>query len=597
MKFPSFEEVLAETKKAIIRFPLASLCAIVGTILFLMVINLKPTDKEIYPWIKSIGTCMIGLPLFFSIHLFVEKNKIMGQKKVLFLFGGAAILLLAFLTFQLSQRFETKTSVFRFFIWLISAHLMVSISAFQSKIEKNGFWQINKLMFLRFMSSAFFSLVLFLGLAGALLSIKALFEIKIDEKLFMYLWIILAGIFNTFYFMAGIPDDINSLQNESTYPKGLRIFAQFILIPLVFIYLIILYLYGGKIILQGHLPIGWVSNLILTFCVFGILALLLIYPLRNDEKHLWIKTYFRAYFIAILPLIILLFVSVLKRIHDYGITEWRYIGFVLGCWLLILSFYFLISKCKNIFYIPFSLLIIGILGTTGFWNMFQASKYSQSKRLEKILVSHKILKNGKIDCTLPQKKLADPETESLESIVDYLVDQKHYTILFSFFDKKCTPTDSTSFEILNKIPIAWMNNYNKNSYTQNFDIYFNNQLQKQIAIDGYKYIYPQLELYQSYEEAVQNNPTNFIFRDNQIYFYNNNKIQFVYNIEPFVKEIIKNNKKDGSTLNIEKETFVDIKTKENKLFRVIFHNLNIESENENDPNLKIQRLNISVLEK
>ncbi|MBK8672285.1 MAG: DUF4153 domain-containing protein [Bacteroidetes bacterium] len=73
----------------------------------------------------------------------------------------------------------------------------------------------------------------------------------------------------------------------------MRIFAQFILMPLVIIYLVILYLYGGKIIFKVIYQIGWVSNLILTFSVFGILALLLIYPLRNDEKHLWIKSYFR----------------------------------------------------------------------------------------------------------------------------------------------------------------------------------------------------------------------------------------------------------------------------------------------------------------
>ncbi|MBK8672284.1 MAG: DUF4153 domain-containing protein [Bacteroidetes bacterium] len=66
-----------------------------------------------------------------------------------------------------------------------------------------------------------------------------------------------------------------------------------------------------------------------------------------------------------MPLIALLFVSIMKRINDYGITEWRYIGFVLGCWLLILSIYFIFSKSKNIFYIPFSLFIICILGTTG----------------------------------------------------------------------------------------------------------------------------------------------------------------------------------------------------------------------------------------
>ena len=595
MKFPSFYEVSQETQKALFRFPIASLCATIGTVLSILLVNYEPSETEIFPWIKSIGTCLIGLPLFFSIHLYVEKNGIVSNKKVAFLLGGALILLFAFLTFQLHPRFESPTSLFRFFIWLIAAHLLVSMSAFQNKGEKIGFWQINKLMFLRFAGSAFFSLVLFLGLAGALLSIKALFEIEIDEKWYAYLWIFLAGIFNTFYFMAGIPDDINSLQTETPYPKGLRIFAQFILMPLVIIYLVILYLYGGKIIFQGHLPIGWVSNLILTFSVFGILALLLIYPLRNDEKHLWIKSYFRAYFIAILPLIALLFVSIMKRINDYGITEWRYIGFVLGCWLLILSIYFIFSKSKNIFYIPFSLFIICILGTTGFWNMFQTTKFSQVKRLEHLLSVNKILQNEKIDCNLPQKKLKAEEAESIGSIVNFLVDQKHYSALFPYFDKNCLPLDSTAYEIINKIPYVASDNYKPYTYNT-IEINFNNQVQKQINIEGFKYIYPQLELYQGYEENIPDIPISIIFKDHEILFYKNKKLQFNYNILPFTQEIIKKNKENG-LINIDKETFVDIKNKDNQSFRIIFNNIFIEKDLMDETFLNIQHINISVLEK
>ncbi|MBK9634275.1 MAG: hypothetical protein IPO64_07090 [Bacteroidetes bacterium] len=149
MKFPSFYEVSQETQKALFRFPIASLCATIGTVLSILLVNYEPSETEIFPWIKSIGTCLIGLPLFFSIHLYVEKNGIVSNKKVAFLLGGVLILLFAFLTFQLHPRFESPTSLFRFFIWLIAAHLLVSMVPFKTKVKKIGFCEINKLMFLR----------------------------------------------------------------------------------------------------------------------------------------------------------------------------------------------------------------------------------------------------------------------------------------------------------------------------------------------------------------------------------------------------------------------------------------------------------------
>ncbi|MBK6340442.1 MAG: hypothetical protein IPF63_12910 [Bacteroidetes bacterium] len=65
---------------------------------------------------------------------------------------------------------------------------------------------------------------------------------------------------------------------------------------------------------------------------------------------------------------------------------------------------------------------------------------------------------------------------------------------------------------------------------------------------------------------------------------------------PFTQEIIKKNKENG-LINIDKETFVDIKNKDNQSFRIIFNNIFIEKDLMDETFLDIQHINISVLEK
>lgn len=594
MKFPSFDEVALSTKNTILRFPIASIVTIIGTILCLYVNYLEPAESEAYPWIKSIGTCLMGLPLFFATHIYIEKNKITGSKKLYLILGSILILAAAFFTFQWSSKFESKISLFRYLIWLITAHLLVSISAFQRKSEINGFWQFNKLLFLRFTSSFFFSFVLFLGLSGAILSINALFEVDIDEKIYLYLFIFLAGIFNTFYFMAGMPTDINELDKQTNYPSGLRIFSQFILIPLVIIYLIILYLYGIKIIFQGHLPIGWVSNLILTFSVFGILALLLVYPLRNDEKHVWIKTYSKVYFIAILPLIALLFVSIIKRINDYGFTEWRYIGIVLGIWLLLLSFYFIFFKSRNIFYIPFSLLVIGLLGTIGYWNMFKISKYSQAKRFKAILAKNDIIKNNLIDCNAPKKQLDNTEIQSLESILEYMDDNKNIPVLYSYFDKSCIPLDSTSDALKELIPIDWQ--YAEAKYENNSIEFVSQSLAfEPIDIVGFKTYYNLYSLYESNDRKISKESVFFNLIDNKISMYKNGELQFGYDISNYATKLaIKYAGQSNYEISPDEKMVINITNTLNKSYRLTIFRLHVLKEKEK---YKIDVLEGIVLEK
>lgn len=203
------------------------------------------------------------------------------------------------------------------------------------------------------------------------------------------------------------------------------------LLPLVTIYLAILYAYMFRIIIRASWPVGWVSYLVIDFSTAGILSLLLIYPVRNDTRNKWILVFSRFFYIALFPLIVLLFFAVKKRISDYGITEDRYFILTLAVWLLFIATYFLFPRSKNIKIIPISLSLLALIAAFGPWSAFSVSRRSQDSRLANLLNKNNLLKNGKI---VPQKdSVSYSDNEQIQSIVAYMTSVHGYNSLQHFF--------------------------------------------------------------------------------------------------------------------------------------------------------------------
>lgn len=139
-----------------------------------------------------------------------------------------------------------------------------------------------------------------------------------------------------------------------------------------------------------------VSTLILGYAVFGVLSLLLIYPIKEQEGNGWIRLFSRWFYLMMIPLVVLLLLAVWKRVGNYGITESRYILVILALWLSIITGYFLISRKDNIKIIPISLCVLALLAIYGPQSAFSVSRYSQSLRLKKII-------NGKDAYALKEK--------------------------------------------------------------------------------------------------------------------------------------------------------------------------------------------------
>jgi hypothetical protein len=337
------------------------------------------------------------------------------------------------------------------------------------------FWNFNKNLFVRILTSGLYSGVLTLGLNFALVAIDNLFDVKIDGKIYGEIFVLIAGLFNTIFFLSGVPKG-NEIHELLTYPKGLKNFTQFVLIPLVVIYLIILLSYESKILILFSLPEGWVSILILVFSVAGILSMLLVYPLRHLSDHKWINQFSKWFFILILPLIGLLFWAIGYRISAYGVTIERYYVFILACWLTFITLYSILKPNYHIKLIPISLSIVGLISLYGPQSASGVAQISQTSRLKELLQIHQT------------KGLTFEQRKEISSTALYLFNNFNHNNLQPYFPKafKNDTTDLklTINDVLISENIEFVNRYSTN---EDYGDYFSASLQQDKAYPAQSY--------------------------------------------------------------------------------------------------------------
>lgn len=401
------------------RFPLPILVSMVAAMALMVLVDLKEESPPFYAWIKVLVAGSLALPFFTGLSFFMECRK--PTPVLLWTVHAVALLLLGMYGLLFPDEPDAKELI-RHVLLLLAVHLWVAVAPAGALVKERGFWEYNKTLFLRFLTAVLFSAVLFGGLCLAILASVQLFGLSIDETIYWRLWCIIATVFNTWFFLSDLPGQVDALNQTTDFPNTLRVFTQFVLLPLITVYLLILYIYGAKIIVTADWPKGWVSYLVIGFSTAGIFALLLVWPLRDDPRFSWIKLYSRNFFRALFPLILLLSASIFIRVRDYGITENRYFIIALACWLMFIAIYFLWSSTKRITVIPSSLLVLSLLAGYGPWSAFSVSEFSQRSRLESILQRYGLLTENGVEPLPVGRKMANDDLVQVSDILYYFTD-------------------------------------------------------------------------------------------------------------------------------------------------------------------------------
>ena len=301
----------------------------------------------------------------------------------------------------------------------VAFHLLVAVVPFVGRSRPNAFWQYNRILFTRFLAAGVSSATLFLGLALALAALDKLFGVDLPRTAYVRVWVLCAFVFNTWFFLGGVPGDLDALEESREYPAILRVFAQYTLVPLVTVYLVILTLYFAKVVVSWDWPSGWIGYLVSGVAGAGILALLLVHPLAEREDQGWIVGFARAFWLGILPAVVMLWLAIYQRIHQYGFTEPRYFLLVLSVWLGAIAVYYGVTRARKVQLIPASLCVLALLAFAGPWGAYAVSRRSQVGHVRDLLAARSVLAGGHVRRAAAD--FAADDRKALSGAVRYLV--------------------------------------------------------------------------------------------------------------------------------------------------------------------------------
>ncbi len=390
MRLPSIGFVVQSARASAGRFPYVLAASLVAAYAAMSLVN---SHGESADKVRLLLPAVLGLSLLFALTLLAERrvNAPLARAAVPML--GVLVLVAVWAAWP---GWSTPVQALRYAQLAVAFHLLVAFLPYAGYAEANGFWHYNKGLLLRFVTAALYSAVLYAGLALALVAVDKLFGIHIPGETYPRLWIVIAFVFNTWFFVSGVPRGLEQLESWNEYPTELRMFSQYILVPIVAIYLTILTLYLGKVLITRQWPSGWIGYLVSSVASVGTLSWLLVYPLEAQPEYAWVKRFTRGFYLVLLPSIVMLWFAIGKRVAQYGITEPRYFLIVLSVWLAGIAVYYSVSRSRSIKLIPASLAGVALITFAGPWGAYSVSRASQTGRLEGVLVRDAMLANGKL---------------------------------------------------------------------------------------------------------------------------------------------------------------------------------------------------------
>lgn len=182
-------------------------------------------------------------------------------------------------------------------------------------------------------------LILWGGIAASLASIEFLFGINITSKVYEHIWVITTLLIGSRLWLINLEQtqelDIDNSSDsaiQKLYPRRMRIFGQYIFLPLCLIYGIILISYGIKILATGVRPQWQLIYMVIGYVWFWLLTWFFLLPL--ESKNSWLSTAYRALFISFVATSGLMIGAIIMRIWQYGWTIDRALVVAVITWII-----------------------------------------------------------------------------------------------------------------------------------------------------------------------------------------------------------------------------------------------------------------------
>ncbi len=182
------------------------------------------------------------------------------------------------------------------------------------------------------------------------------------------------------FYVPAMLNSITDVKNEAG--KFIKVLLTYILMPVAVFLIGTLYLYVIKIMLSGELLNKSLFFILsLTFTLAIPCAILL----KNYDENKSVLVMSNIIFYSFIPLMILQIIAMNVRVGDYGLTESRYMGYLLIAFEIIFIILMIVKKSKHLDKVILVLAGFVILGVLSPLNIYDVPVYSQTARITKML--------------------------------------------------------------------------------------------------------------------------------------------------------------------------------------------------------------------
>jgi hypothetical protein len=299
---------------------------------------------------------------------------------------------------------------------------LLMIAGFLRADAKQGaLWLFNLRLGLAVLLAIVVGLVFAGGISAILESLKFLFNVKIPWRSHEHVWATAASLVGPIYGLSLAPTRLDeevtlATTRDTLLERGVSVLVNYVLVPIVVIYTLILHAYAVKILINGVLPEGQIGLMVTIFALGGTASWLVAWPWRDTGNWL-LRFFMRFWFWFTIVPVVLLAIAIWERIATYGVTPERYGIAIVAVWLAIVTLYLAIRRNRaDMRVLLGSFAILVLLGSVGPWGANSVSTSSQFARLESFLATEKLLTpDGKIVDPVP--KLSDQGKREIYAIL------------------------------------------------------------------------------------------------------------------------------------------------------------------------------------
>jgi len=231
------------------------------------------------------------------------------------------------------------------------------------------------------------------GICFLILSVHKLFDLSIDSTCYLYIVILCNVCLSMFLFLGLLPQKQEKHNTRPLQHSFLNGVIHYLFLPLTGGYLIVLYIYALRILINWELPIGWVSWLVITLMTGCIVIEFGLYPSRMAQQKRTDNLIARWLPLFVLPLLFLMTIGIIRRFNDYGVTINRLYLITLNIWCYFVCITLIIIKAKRISWIPISFSLVFLLTSVLPVNYASITRQIIQKEVNQTIIHQKPMQN------------------------------------------------------------------------------------------------------------------------------------------------------------------------------------------------------------